>query len=83
MPLLPLKTPNRVPLEVNSEHYLDHSPTYVIGGGEILISICGLPKSGAAKISNAGVGRRLAADFEVNVVEGVQELTSELDVYPF
>src|SRR5437870_7655221 len=65
-------------LEVKSHDDLDHAPANVIRGREVLIGVGGLTESRSAKVGHAGIRGCLAAYLEVDVVEGIQELSPRL-----
>ena len=79
--LLPVRSKPHGGLEVESDNDLDHSSTRIIGGRKILISVRCRTKGGAREPTHAGDLGTLAADLEVDVVEGVQELSPQLEVY--
>src|SRR5947208_3545139 len=65
-------------LEVKPQDNLDHAPTHIVRGGQILIGVGGLTEGRSAKVGHAGIGGCLAAYLEVDVVEGIQELSPGL-----
>ena len=70
-------------LEVDPEDHLDHPSAYVISGRQILIGDGGLTKSRRGKISHAGIRGSLAANFEVDVIERIEELGAKFHVHSF
>ena len=69
-------------LEVKPHNYLDHTATYIVRGGKILISGCYLTKGRAAEIADGRISSGLAAKLEVDVVKGIQKFTAQLEVDP-
>src|SRR5207253_8095789 len=67
-------------LEVESQHYLDHTATNIVRGGKILIGGRNLTKSRAAEITHGRIRSGLATKLEVDVVESVQEFSPHLKV---
>ena len=67
-------------LEVEPHHYLDHTATYVVRGGKILIGGGYLAKGGAAEIAHGSISSCLTAKLEVDIVESVQEFGPHLKV---
>ena len=65
-------------LEVKANNQLDQASTWIVGGGTVLIGVT----NDATQGSSVKIVRRVS-DQEVDVVEGVQELASQLKVRSF